>query len=173
MKTESHIEFNARMKSTGLDSTFTTMVDDFQRQGFSIQQAAMKAREELTPEDVELSDRTSRVERNARARLIQKQEEHEAASTKMWSIPKSVQWAFDHMEIKILDEDDKPGATALVLWKWLQKNEVNKSEFIKSIWSKLMPSQKELDNQARYSDDGSKEIELAERILARMNENVT
>lgn len=65
-----------------------------------------------------------------------------------------------------------PSATALAIWTWATKLEANKADFIRYIWSKLMPSQKDLDNQARYSDDGSTQIELAERILARMAENV-
>ena len=55
-----------------------------------------------------------------------------------------------------------------MLLRWAQANEVNKAEFIKSIWSKLIPSKAELENQARYADDGSKQIELAQRILARI-----
>lgn len=87
------------------------------------------------------------------------------------ALDRSVAWVAENLGNKRARAKDAPSGTAWNLLKWANGNETNKSEFIKGLLSKLMPSTKELDNQARYSDDGSKEIELAERILARMAEN--
>lgn len=51
------------------------------------------------------------------------------------------------------------------------ENTIAAGEFWKTMLPRLLPSSREMENQARYSDDGSKQIELAKRILARMAGN--
>lgn len=87
---------------------------------------------------------------------------------KSCSLPHAVQWVADNLERKSVKVEAAPSATAWGLLCWAQSSPVCKAEFWKSIWSKMLPSKSELENQARYSDDGSKQIELAERILARI-----
>ena len=94
-------------------------------------------------------------------------------SEKGCALDRSVAWVADNIGNDRARKKDAPGkGTAWVLYEWARTSETNKSEFIKNLLSRLMPSNKDLDNQARYSDDGSTQIELAERILARMAENV-
>ncbi len=87
------------------------------------------------------------------------------------ALDRSVAWVAENIGNLRATIKGAPSGTAWNLLVWVREAPTNKSEFIKSLLSRLMPSTKELDNQARYSDDGSKEVELAERILARMAEN--
>ena len=87
------------------------------------------------------------------------------------ALDRSVAWVAENLGNERARFQDAPSRTAFNILKWADDSAANKSEFIKNLLSKLMPSSKELDNQARYSDDGSKQIELAERILTRMAEN--
>lgn len=169
METETQAEFEARIKEKGLDDAYWLMVGDLKHNGRTNGQAIMEARDALTPEGVEMlsSKGDGKIERVACEEVNKRRRDHEATSTKTCSIPQAVQWAFDNIG-NPKAKGKEPGPTALVLHEWIRKSEANKKDFITGIWPKLMPSTKELDNQARYSDDGSKQIELAERILARI-----
>lgn len=85
-------------------------------------------------------------------------------------IPEAVNWVADSIERSGVTADDAPSATAWMLLKWCKASEANKRDFITGIWAKLIPSKSELENQSRYRDDGSTQIELAERILARIEQ---
>lgn len=90
------------------------------------------------------------------------------------ALDRSVAWVAENIGNDRARVQDAPGkGTAWNLLEWVRESPTNKSEFIKSLLCRLMPSSKDLENQARYSDDGSKQIELAERILARITENGT
>ena len=93
-------------------------------------------------------------------------------SEKGCALDRSVAWVAENLGNDRMRPQDAPSGTAWNLLEWTRVGEGNKSEFIKNLLSKLMPSSKDLENQARYSDDGSTIIELAERIKARMAENV-
>ena len=83
---------------------------------------------------------------------------------------RSVEWVADNIENKSVKASDAPSATAWGLLKWATSSPVSTAEFYKTVWSKMLPSRAELDNQGRYADDGSECIELAERILTRVEQ---
>lgn len=95
-----------------------------------------------------------------------------AESDKTCSLVQSYLWVAENIGNDLMRVEDAPSKTAWNLRKHIDKNVAGEAEFWKSMLPRLLPSSKELENQARYSDDGSKQIELAERILARMAENV-
>ena len=84
------------------------------------------------------------------------------------STARSVEWVADHITDKAVAVSDAPSPCAWGLLRWARSGPVSRAEFYKNIWSKTLPSRQELDNAARYSDDGSTQIELAQRRLARI-----
>lgn len=84
------------------------------------------------------------------------------------STARSVEWCADHITDKSVQASDAPSPCAWGLLKWARVSPASRGEFYRNIWSKTLPSRQELDNAARYQDDGSTQIELAERILARI-----
>ena len=79
----------------------------------------------------------------------------------------SVEWVADNLENKSVKPSDAPSATSWGLLKWATSSPVSTAEFYKSVWSKMLPSRAELENQARYSDTGLEIAELARRISER------
>ncbi len=89
-------------------------------------------------------------------------------ATSSCSTARSVEWVADNITNKAVVVSDAPSPCAWGLLKWAKSGPVSRAEFYKNIWSKTLPTRQELDNAARYSDDGSQQIELAQRILARI-----
>lgn len=173
METEDDAQFRARIKKDNLESTVHEMVADLIRHGDTQPVAWYAVRDAFTPDGVVITRTgdTTVVKRASQEHAKELKAEAVTASNASCSIPKAVQWTMDHLEDSKNTRPDFPGRTAKALWTWAIRSEQNKADFIKTVWTKLMPSQKDLDNQARYSDDGSKQIKLAERILARIAEN--
>lgn len=84
-----------------------------------------------------------------------------------------VRWVASNATNKRAIFDDAPDPVAWNLLMHIRTHAAAAGEFWKQTWPKLMPTNKELENQARYADDGSTEIELANRIKARMLENAS
>lgn len=86
------------------------------------------------------------------------------------SLAEAVNWVADSIAKKRVKSSDAPSSTAWGLLRWAKSSSVTRAEFYKNIFVKILPTRQELENQARYSDDGSTQIELAERILARVEQ---
>ncbi len=114
--------------------------------------------------------------------LAQARQEHEVESavddldldlegedaTGSCSLAEAVNWVADSIAKKSVKSSDAPSSTAWGLLKWAKSSSVTRAEFYKSIFVKILPSNKELENQARYSDTGLEIAELADRIRLRM-----
>ena len=91
-----------------------------------------------------------------------------AKSDTTCSLVQSYLWVAENVGNDLIRAQDAPSKTAWYLRDHIRDNPAGEAEFWKSMLPRLLPSSKELENQARYSDDGSTEIELAERIKKRM-----
>ena len=171
-KTENDAQFRARIQKEGIESVVHERCAERIRNGEPQPSAWMATRNEYTPDDIVLhrSNDKGQIERACAAKAEEKKQEVEAASKGTCTNPEAIQWVAENITDPHAGKSN-PGKIALSLWTWARMSETNKSEFFKNIWPRILPSQKELDNQARYKDDGSTQIELAERILARIAEN--
>jgi len=82
------------------------------------------------------------------------------------------QWVFNNAitPFESLDPLDVPSLGALQLLRWVQTSTTNYTEFIRSIWSKMLPNKSQLDLENRFNDDGRKQFQLLEEFERSLNE---
>lgn len=80
----------------------------------------------------------------------------------------TISWVASQLRRQAPDVASAPSEAALALLQWATSSPVARAEFWKNLWSRTLPTRAEIENQARYADDGSTEIELAQRIMARL-----
>lgn len=83
----------------------------------------------------------------------------------------TIMWVASQLRKKSPDLASVPSETALALLEWTRSSPVCRAEFWKNLWSRTLPTRGEIEQGGRYADDGSKQIELAERIKARLEEH--
>lgn len=93
-----------------------------------------------------------------------------AADGRVCASIESIEWVAGQLRKKQPDLDSCPSETSLALFQWATSSSVARAEFWKSLWSRTLPTRGEIENQARYRDDGSTLIELAMRIQARLRQ---
>ncbi|MBN1460885.1 MAG: hypothetical protein JXA57_15235 [Armatimonadetes bacterium] len=76
---------------------------------------------------------------------------------------KDAQWVYGALGYRASDVDlttaPSPGAVALLRWA-----RDNQGTFFRDIWAKLLPSRSALEDEIRRHDDGSKQLELLDRV---------
>ncbi len=154
------------MTAAGMMRTTSTMADGQDEQIESVWQRARELREQGV--DSAAAYRQAVQEHEVDAVVDNLDLDDDGEATGSCSTAQSVQWVADNLTNKSVQAADAPSPCAWGLLRWAQSSPVSRAEFYKNIWAKTLPTRQELDNAARYSDDGSTQIELAERILARI-----
>ncbi len=91
--------------------------------------------------------------------------EHKAFHRRTCSPSDSARWVACSLGTKP-QLSDAPSPASWNLYCWASASHTNRSDFVRLIWGKLVPSQSELANEARFSDDGHELIEMIERMIA-------
>lgn len=76
----------------------------------------------------------------------------------------AIQWVGQHMWVADVKESDAPDSTAYGLLMRCQESPSFRDDFYTKLWGKTIPSQKQLDSQQRFRDNGSKLIALNAEI---------
>ena len=78
----------------------------------------------------------------------------------------SIRWVIESLGKgkAYIQKADAPSYTAWSLYKWASSNPINRADFINKSWGKLIPSNKQLENEARFQDDGRDIIDLIDSI---------
>jgi hypothetical protein len=84
------------------------------------------------------------------------------------SNPESVQWVADNLEIPDVKPTDAPSKAAWSLLRWARKSVTTKDRFWTQVFTKLMPTGKQLEEGDRQGDDGASIIELCNRVEAAL-----
>lgn len=85
----------------------------------------------------------------------------QAAAKEAPPLPAVVEWVAENLLIKDVGPEDAPSGTAWSLLSWARKR---RSEFFKSVWSKLLPSRQQIDRSGAMRDDGRSVVETCERL---------
>ena len=72
-----------------------------------------------------------------------------------------VEWVAANMDAEVPQNPPACGAVAFLNWA-----KSNREEFFKSFFTRLMPNKTQLEEKARFSDDGKTAIGLIDRVLA-------
>lgn len=78
---------------------------------------------------------------------------------------KVVEWVASNMQVVDVLPEDAPSSEAWGMLVWARRSPVNESQFWGSIYAKLLPSRSAIEAEQRYSDDGIRMEETAERLL--------
>ena len=79
-----------------------------------------------------------------------------------------IQYVFDNLDNREADPRKAPSRGAYYYLKQVQESKDNQAEFIKSVWSKTIPSKAQIENDSKRNDDNRSNIELLERFEAEM-----
>lgn len=79
-------------------------------------------------------------------------------------IVKSIQWAGEHLYDEGVQKNEAPSHLAWAYYKWATGNEGSFNDFMKNVLSRLVPTNKALENAARMKDDGSEITDLLDSI---------
>jgi hypothetical protein len=73
-----------------------------------------------------------------------------------------VSWVFDNAGTPphMLKHAEVPNRGAIRYLKYVQADDVNYSEFVRTTWSKTIPSRNQIDWETRYNDDGRRSFGL-------------
>jgi len=82
---------------------------------------------------------------------------------------KVVEWVASNMQVEDVSPSDAPSSEAWGMLVWARRSPLNESQFWGSIYAKLLPSRSAIEAEQRYSDDGVRIEDAAERLL-RMKE---
>jgi hypothetical protein len=82
---------------------------------------------------------------------------------------KVVEWVASNMQVEDVSPSDAPSSEAWGMLVWARRSPLNESQFWGSIYAKLLPSRSAIEQEQRYSDDGMRVEDAAERLL-RMKE---
>ena len=82
-----------------------------------------------------------------------------------------VEWVASNMQVSDVGPGDAPSSEAWGMLVWARRSPVNESQFWGSIYAKLLPSRSAIEAEQRYSDDGARVEDLADRLL-RMREGL-
>jgi len=84
---------------------------------------------------------------------------------------KVVEWVASNMQVADVSPADAPSSEAWGMLVWARRSPVNESQFWGTIYAKLLPSRSAIEAEQRYSDDGVRIEETAERLLKMRDEN--
>lgn len=82
------------------------------------------------------------------------------------------QWVFNNalVPLEALDPVSVPSLGALKLLQWVKTSGANYTEFVRSIWSKMLPNKSQLDLENRFNDDGRKQLQMLDEFERSFNE---
>lgn len=86
------------------------------------------------------------------------------------SEPESVRWVADNISVKGVKPSDAPSAAAWGLLQWAKSSVTTKDRFFTQVYTRLMPSGKQLEDEGRFRDDGEGIIELCGKVEAEILE---
>jgi len=84
--------------------------------------------------------------------------------------PECVGWVAKKMMVKGVRPEQAPSSEAWSMLCWARRNNQNEAQFWGQIYTKLLPSKSQLDQEQRYKDDGRKVLSVIQK-LQRENEN--
>lgn len=77
-----------------------------------------------------------------------------------------IPWIATSMLVEGLKPSDAPNSDAWAQLMWCRESPANRAEFYKNIYPKLLPNKTQLEQEARFHDDGSEDLEHIARVRA-------
>lgn len=84
-----------------------------------------------------------------------------------------VKWVFNNAGTppELLRADEVPSRGALKYLEHVQSSPINYSDFVRTNWSKILPDKKQMEYEARFSDDGRRVTDQLDRFLESIEED--
>ena len=88
----------------------------------------------------------------------------ETFSAKTCSTPKTVEWVAANIRVGDVEADDAPSSEAWSMLCWVKSSPQAESQFWGQIYTKLLPSRQQLEQDSKMQDDGRVVLNLISRI---------
>lgn len=79
-----------------------------------------------------------------------------------------ITWIFGNLAIRGIEPKDAPSVGAYMYLMWAQEGPANKADFLKTTYSKIVPSKSQIDKGGGNNDDGRETTKLIERLLGEI-----
>ena len=139
----------------GVWTRFCALRNRYESEGLAANEAYARASGELLGRDVEGKDDLPSLEGEVESSLFRET----GAST-----PECVAWVAKHMMLKGVKPEQAPSSEAWSMLCWARRNNQNEAQFWGQIYTKLLPSRSQLDQEQRYKDDGLKVLSVIEGL---------
>ena len=134
---------------------FCALRNRYESEGLKPNEAYARASGELLGRDVESKEDLPSLEGEVDAGVFRET----GAST-----PECVAWVAKHMMLKGVKPEQAPSSEAWSMLCWARRNNQNEAQFWGQIYTKLLPSRSQLDQEQRYKDDGRKVLSVIEGL---------
>ena len=88
----------------------------------------------------------------------------EVFAEKTCSTPKTVEWVAANIRVSDPSPEDAPSSEAWSMLCWVKGSPQAESQFWGQIYTKLLPTRQQLDQDSRMEDDGRRVLTLIDRI---------
>jgi len=82
---------------------------------------------------------------------------------------KEIIWIYNNLYIKNINKKDAPTPGAYSYLMWAQSSLVNRTDFLKTIYPKIIPSKSQIDKGSGANDDGRPNLNLIEKLLRQIS----
>ena len=134
---------------------FCALRNRYEMEGLQPTEAYARASSELLGRDVSGKEDLPSLEGEVESGLFRET----GAST-----PECVAWVAKHMMLKGVKPEQAPSSEAWSMLCWARRNNQNEAQFWGQIYTKLLPSRSQLDQEQRYKDDGRKVLSVIEGL---------
>ena len=164
MRTENRRERTERLKKEGRWDAYLDRLEELKGSGISDAKAGKQAKAEFAPK-LDFAPR-------AKAENPDGLYKSDFAGRPEVSARDVVMWIFDNILILDVAAEDAPSAGAWAYLMEIRTSPIIRSEFYRTVYPKLLPSKAQIDNEARYTDDGHKVLGLIERVRKASEESI-
>jgi len=168
-------EVKSELTNLGLWQDYLRLRDDLKEQGVAPSKAAEQAYLDVTSGNTPAAPAPAAPKTKAEDKTTSYAELAASAPAGACSEREAASFVFEYAAVPVekIPEEAVPSKGAVGLLKWVHSSPSNAATFYSGIWSKLMPTKSQLDAEARFSDDGSSELEIISRLEASLAETQT
>ena len=165
-------EVKAELTTLGVWQDYLRLRDDLKEQGVAPSKAAEQAYQDVTTGTTPAAPTPTPPKTRAEDKVFAYAELAAVAPAGACSEREAASFVFEYAAVPVnqIPQDAVPSKGAVGLLKWVHASPSNAATFYSGIWSKLMPTKSQLDAEARFSDDGSSELEIISRLETSLAE---
>ena len=173
-KRKSKAEIRNKVMEMGRWTEFVQLRERNKEEGMVPEKAWVAAYEELcgaaAPADRVVAE-VKQVESVSRPTRQSPDASKQLFEDKTCSTPKTVEWVAANLRISDASAEDAPSSEAWSMLCWVKSSPQAESQFWGQIYTKLLPTRQQLDQDTKMEDDGRRVLTLIDRIKDLANDD--